>query len=315
MRVMIPFVQISFLFLLSLSAAAQDIPARVAELRMELADLADRQSRATEIPEERVVALREELTTMEADLASPARAASVDQARVDSLEQGLSELRADLVDERIETLTSRLADINTNAQQQGLDILQHFGVGLVFISDVGGPDRVEGASVVDGIVRVEGDRNVRAGVILEYHTWMFCERLDKNDPDYSDTDSDNVFESGATYRAVLDGDELKQVPPCNRNKRSSGMFIAVQPGSDELVDAIGVGWMWRLPDKLRLLGERTLNIGVGFLSDPNVPVLASGFVENAPAPSGPNGPAQQARLRSTDKTGFFITASLEVGGR
>jgi hypothetical protein len=92
-----------------------------------------------------------------------------------------------------------------------------------------------------------------------------------------------------------------------------GFFVAVQPGSDELIDAVGAGWMWRWPDKLRLGGERVLNIGIGLISDPNVDELGDGFVENEKAPLDPNGVPQQVRLKKTDRTGWFITASVEVG--
>jgi hypothetical protein len=255
----------------------------------------------------------------------------------------------------VRTLSDQLAELRTTSEQGGLDMLQHFGVGLALASDRGDAKRVGAASVdPGGFVRIDTDRNVRAGVILEFHSLMFCEKLDWDDPDYltvvrpsvssggvqagsqpppsgaaattsaaSDQSAQLVYRQHATesgYRASeREADvpkkkgHLKQVPPCNRSRRAHGFFVAVQPGSDELIDAIGAGWMWRWPDKMRLVGDRVLNFGIGLLSDPNVDVLGDGFVENELAPLNADGTRQQVRLRKTDRSGFFITASVEVG--
>jgi hypothetical protein len=273
------------------------------------------------VTEQQLASVISELDAINTDLIGGTPPASL-LPRLQAVYDGIDDLRTDISqDEANASFASQLEALREARDEAGLDILRHFGVGLVLAGDIGGSDRVEGASIVDGRVVVEADRNVRAGAILEYHTWMFCERLDKGDPNFSvSTEDANLYlhRINDRYRATLKDrgdrdDVLKQIPPCDPSRRSSGLFVAVQPGSDELVDALGVGWMWRLPDKLQLFGNRTLNIGFGFMSDPNVAVLADGFAENMNAPQDSDGNFLPVRLRETDKTAFFITASLEIG--
>jgi hypothetical protein len=181
-------------------------------------------------------------------------------------------------------------------------MIGEFGVGMSLTSDLGGASRVDEAAIINGIVRVEEDSDVRARFLFEWHVAMICEHLDWNvedvPPYQSDLDPEDAGEKSVR----------KQRPPCRPDRRSSGFFVAVQPGED-VIDAIGLGWMWRFPDKLQLLGNRTLNIGFGLMSDQNVKVLGDGFEENEPPPPGET----EIRYRTTDQTGFLFMASIELG--
>ena len=201
--------------------------------------------------------------------------------------------------------------LRQDSDQEGYDILRHFGVGLSLTHDPGGSDRVDDAEIVNGIVRINRDSNTRARVMLEWHSWMFCEHLEERE----------VVDDG-THRSIEitkgEGDNIKkywkQEPPCLPTRRSSGAFVAVQPGSDSVIDAIGLGWMFRFPDKLQMLGNRTLNIGFGLIADQGVRVLGDGFVENTAPPTSPTGtPETQVRYRTTSQSGIFAMASIELG--
>jgi hypothetical protein len=215
--------------------------------------------------------------------------------------------------------------LGDDANQQAYDLLRHFGVGLSLTHDLGGDDRIEEATIVDGIVRVTKDSNTRARVMLEWHAWMFCEKISKDEqeenPAYRSVErvkprrAQEKLDSGVPRdEAGIKSVYWKQEPPCSPTRRSSGAFVAVQPGSDSIIDAIGLGWMFRFPDKLQMFGNRTLNIGLGLIADQNVKVLGDGFVENQPPPIGASGlPEEQVRYRTTTQGGVFAMASLELG--
>ena len=330
-------VSISLMCGAAYSQTSSDVTAEgLAALSEEMEELEARRDRLGAdgtVTEERLATLIQEIDAIATALESGTAPSELSE-RFKNAREDVASIRTDVEqDERNAGQAAQLVEILRNRDQAGTDMLRHFGVGLVLASDIRGPDRVEGASIIDGKVVVEADRNVRAGVILEYHRWMFCERLDFDDPDYARSSPNDPFENGS-YRAVpriqgagrnhapteeelqkAEGKRyLKQVPPCNVARRASGLFVGVQPGSNELVDAIGFGWMWRLPDKFGIFGDRALNIGFGIMSDPNVPVLGAGFVENENAPLDSSNNPLAIRLRETDKSAYFITASLELGG-
>jgi hypothetical protein len=62
--------------------------------------------------------------------------------------------------------------------------------------------------------------------------------------------------------------------------RGWGPFVAVQPGSEETIAAVGGGLLWgwrRAPDK-----SHSFNVGIGVLADQNVSTLGDGIRQNEP---------------------------------
>lgn len=149
-----------------------------------------------------------------------------------------------------------------------------FGLGLTLTVDTGRNDRVDEASIVNDIVRVDKDSNVRARLMLEGHVWLMCKK--------------------------------KSDGSCDANRTASGPFISLQPGSEKIIDAAGIGWMWRFPDKL--FRDKALNLGIGIVVDDDVQILGDGFEENQPPPPGET----QVRFRNTDQAGVFIIASIDI---
>lgn len=104
----------------------------------------------------------------------------------------------------------------------GLDL----GVGLSFTLDVGKLDRISRASVVNGVVRTDDQDNGRARIMLESHyfftpcTWNFLGLK-------------NPCETKDGYR----------VADPKLARWGLGPFIAIQPGSENIIDAIGMGIM------------------------------------------------------------------------
>ena len=152
-----------------------------------------------------------------------------------------------------------------------------FGVGISATLDTGTHDRVSDAGIdANGIVRVSKKDNVRARVMLESHYFFPWKKPD---------DPTQIFNS------------------------SFGPFVALQPGTDEIVDAIELGVMFGFRRSGSRSGE-SFNLGVGFVVDPSTKILSDEFKENQAAPLGPDGEPIPVRLQERDQGGILVLASF-----
>ncbi len=168
-----------------------------------------------------------------------------------------------------------------------------FGIGISMTYDLGKNERVRDATIVDGIVRVTHAENVRARVVLESH-YFFTPTL------------------GATRRKEADDycADVKHDPVQYRNCRSSlkdfgiGPFVALQPGSDKVIDAIGAGVMVGL----RRGTDRasSLNFGIGIFYDVDTQILGNGFEDDQPPP----GNEVEVRFRRQSQSGILFLSSF-----
>jgi len=151
-----------------------------------------------------------------------------------------------------------------------------FGVGISFTLDIGSSDRIAEAELVNGIVRVKDENNGVARIMLESH-----------------------------YFFTPGGTGLFGTPA---GQWGHGPFIAVQPGTDDIIQAIGAGWMWGFRRPVAQGGDtgQSFNIGVGIVVDPNTRVLGDGIVENQPLPAGET----SIRYREEMQTGVVVLASF-----
>lgn len=145
------------------------------------------------------------------------------------------------------------------------------GVGLSLTIDLGDNDRIEEAAIVDGIVRVSDENNSRARIMLESH--------------YFFTGNKRFLGSSAGNWGI-------------------GPFIAVQPGSDEIIEAIGGGVMVGF----RRAGDSnsSWNLGLGIVVDPDVRILGDGFTANQPPP----GSETDIRFKEKSQAGLLIISSF-----
>jgi len=169
-----------------------------------------------------------------------------------------------------------------------------FGIGLSVTSDLHGDSRVDEAEVVNEIVRIKKDSDVRARVMFETHVFAkgfkylpVVEEEDTNEPRISTDDT-----------APNDAPKVPMM--------GLGPFIAVQPGSDEIIESVGVGIMmgWRRSQSLK--NSSSLNIGIGYVVDPNTQVLGEGIEANKPLPDGETA----VRFRRTNQGGILVLASF-----
>lgn len=167
--------------------------------------------------------------------------------------------------------TKEAAADASNSKFAGLD----FGVGLSFTRDDGKRDRIASASLVNGIVRVDDENNDRARVMLESHYF---------------------FTPKANFGLFGDNSgDIKHV--------GVGPFVALQPGTDEIIEAIGMGLMvgFRRGDS-----GQSFNLGFGYVIDPNTRVLGDGLKGDQPLPAGET----EIRFKDASQGGFLILSSF-----
>ena len=81
-------------------------------------------------------------------------------------------------------------------------------------------------------------------------------------------------------------------------------FVALQPGTEEVIEAIGLGLM--VGFRRATDSANSWNVGVGYVVDPNVDVLGDGFFAN----QAPPGNETAVRLKETSQQGIFLLFSF-----
>lgn len=144
-----------------------------------------------------------------------------------------------------------------------------FGVGLSYTADTGDNLRVDDASIdVAGIVRVNKRSDAVARIMLESH-YFFSRR-------------DDTF--------------------------GFGPFVSVQPGSDEIINALGAGLMIGMRRDKK--ANESFNIGLGIAVDPVTKTLGREFEPGKPAPIGPDGKPLAVRYETRSQKGILLLASF-----
>lgn len=145
-----------------------------------------------------------------------------------------------------------------------------FGVGLSVTFDW--EKRIESASVVNDVVRVDSEKNAVARVLLESH-YLFT-------PPYS-------------FLGAL-----------KRGDWGIGPFVGVMSGKDEIIEAAGLGLM--LGFRRRESNDESFNIGVGYMVDPSSRTLGDGIIANQPLPEGET----DIRYKERSRGGIVVMASF-----
>ncbi len=151
-----------------------------------------------------------------------------------------------------------------------------FGIALAFRLNVTKPDLVNDASIdPNGIVRVDTRSNGHASLMLESHYLFF------------------------------------RYPRTGTPTWGMGPFVAVEPGTDQVINSIGAGWMvnWKVDGNGKGFG-----LGLGYASIPAARILGEGFIDGQPAPVDKNGNPLPITFQTRDKgsiLGGFVVHVLE----
>jgi hypothetical protein len=142
-----------------------------------------------------------------------------------------------------------------------------FGVGIGVSFDLSGRDRVVDASVVNGVVRVNEENNDQPRALLETHYFF----------DWKVISDSSLF--------------------------AYGPFCAIQPGGDDVIQAIGGGLMVGMrPDRGSV---DSFNLAIGALLDTHVKSLGDGVEKNKALPAGET----QVRYKDSSQWGLLVMLS------
>lgn len=178
-----------------------------------------------------------------------------------------------------------------------------FGVGVSLTIDGGKQSRIDDAELVAGvdehnnpveIVRVKSVRDRIPRIMLESH-YFFGLHEEENKARKRIQEISPAALTEATAVAAT---------PEKVAMYGLGPFVAVQPGSNEIIEAIGMGVMFGM--RRAQTRSDSFNIAVGYVVDPRVKVLGDGIEPNKPLPAG----EKQLRFKTTSQSGLLILFSF-----
>jgi len=94
----------------------------------------------------------------------------------------------------------------------------------------------------------------------------------------------------------------------NEEKTGMGPFVAVQPGTDQVISTVGAGWM--IDWKVDATSRKGFGLGLGYAARPQAKTLGDEFVDGKPAPLGPNGQPLPIRFEIRDKGSLLAVLSF-----
>lgn len=158
-----------------------------------------------------------------------------------------------------------------------------FGVAIGVVSKAGKRDVIQSATLdPNGIVRVDSDANTTANLILEGHYFFTPEKR-----------------------------FIPQAFDAAPRNWGHGPFIAVQPGTQNIIEAVGIGWMLGFK-RANIVAKDTapnrgdsFNLGLGIMVNPNAQVLGDGITKNQALPAGETA----VRLKTTTEMGWLFVFS------
>lgn len=156
-------------------------------------------------------------------------------------------------------------------QRQFLGI--NWGMGVAVSMDLDGGKRVKSARVVNSLVRVEEEDDLKPRIFLETHNFL--------------------------NRKVMGGSADK---PTN-TLFGHGPFAALQSSSDEVIEAFAIGYMWGFRQSPE--SQAALNFGIGINLDPSVQILGDGINEGKPLTEG-----DELRYKKESRVGLVIMTSF-----
>ncbi|HSS51894.1 MAG TPA: hypothetical protein VLX28_23370, partial [Thermoanaerobaculia bacterium] len=168
-----------------------------------------------------------------------------------------------------------------------------WGLGIGVIGSFGGDRAVEKASIINGVVRVEEEGDLRPQSFLEMHIF-----LDKKAMGWREYQRKK---SAAQMRDAL-GQAPNWPAPEDPPLTGVGPFIAVQSSDKKVIDTFSFGVMWGVRKDPK--SPSSLNIGIGLSFNPNVQVLGGGLKD------GQKTDETEIRFKKEGQLGWAVMASF-----
>ena len=167
-----------------------------------------------------------------------------------------------------------------------------FGTGYGVVVSLSHRPRVEEAQLIGGLVRVTKDNDVAFGPILELHKFygIAGKRIAKG--------------SGVYFLGrVPSGCEEALLAETDVPLVGFGPFVGLRIGGDEVVQSFALGLMFgfRKAD-----GDKSLNLGIAYATDPHVRTLGDGIEEGKALPAAET----QIRFKTTHQNSLIFLFSV-----
>lgn len=199
--------------------------------------------------------------------------AGLDDATKDSLNEAVKKNPNDLA--TLKTLPKKADEAKPDADKETEGVKKflgvNFGIGPSAVIDVGGRQRVDSASVVDGVVRAEKSLRAVPRLLLETHYFF------------------PVSETAAGE---------------TRGGVGFGPFAALGTSGQDIVESIGLGAMFGF--KVNKQTGSSLNIGLGANLDFNCKTLGDGITEGQALP----GAETSVRFKYSARGSLLVTLSF-----
>jgi hypothetical protein len=163
-----------------------------------------------------------------------------------------------------------------------------FGIGIASTIDTGKYQRVREAELVNNIVRVKHSEQSTARVVLESHYFLTPE----------------ISWLNGVMRTLGVGENVNDYVDPTKRKANWGIgpFVALQPGTENVIDAIGTGFMIGL--RRAKSGNDSFNLGIGVMVDVNARTLGNGILEDQPLAEG-----DSIRYKQRSQLGVLLMSS------
>jgi hypothetical protein len=180
-----------------------------------------------------------------------------------------------------------------------------WGLGIGVIGGFGGDRAVEKASIINGVVRVEEEGNLRPQSFLEMHVFLDRKARDWRWYQQGKAAAQMAKSRGVTRKPTEEGKKLTTPtwptmpdPPL----WGFGPFIALQSSDKKVIDALSLGVMWGLRKDPQ--SSVSLNVGIGLSFDPSVQVLGGGLKD------GQKTAETEVRFKKEGRFGWALMASF-----
>jgi len=160
-----------------------------------------------------------------------------------------------------------------------------WGMGVAVSIDCQSGHRVQSASIVSGVVRVDEQNDIIPRIFLETHKF---------------------FEGGARVAVSKSGKALQDASgeALTVAKWGHGPFVGIQSSGENVIDAFAAGYMFGFRRKLD--SDNSFNIGLGVVVDPKATVLGDGVNANQAPPAGET----EVRLKKEARLGITLVYSF-----